>query len=233
LITDSIGTAEHLEGESLDEVRAHLAHISRQVGKCIDISRRYLSFLRHRSAGQSSVGTNQVLNDLGELLKVHPKLKKNQLVVQPLPVDVTVAINGTDLLQILLNLAINALQSSSQPHRVEVHGRLLTQPLESSLFRDDGEHHFINRNGFCNEAPLLALTVADSGGGIPPELMPKLFETRFTTKPAGEGTGLGLAIVRRFVAGARGAILVSTEPGQGACFTVFLPAHRSEAAPSR
>ena len=168
-----------------------------------------------------------MLNDLGELLKVHPKLKQNQLTVRPLAVDATVAINGTDLLQILLNLAINALQSSPQSHRVEVQARLLTEPLEPSLIRDDGENHFVNRTGFCNEAPLLALTVSDSGDGIPSEVMPKLFETRFTTKPAGEGTGLGLAIVRRLVTEARGAIQVSTLPGRETRFTVYLPVHRA------
>ncbi len=225
LINESIAAVQRLEGEPLAEVRHHLAHITRQVTKCIDISRRYLSFLRHRSSGESSVNANQILNDLGELLKVHPKLKQNQLVVRPLPVDVTLAINGTDLLQILLNLAINALQSSAQPHRVEVHGRLLTQPLEPALFREDSQHRFINGQGFGNEPPLLELTVFDSGGGIPAGVMPKLFETRFTTKPAGEGTGLGLAIVRRFVTEAQGAIQVATQPGQGTRFTVYLPAH--------
>ena len=223
LINDSIATAGYLEGEPLEQVRHHLAHISRQVSKCIDISRRYLSYLRQRSAGEGNVSVNQMLNDLGELLKVHPKLKQNQLIVHPLTVDATLAINGTDLLQILLNLAINALQSSPQPHRVEVQARSLTQPLELSLFQDDGEHRFINPDGFCNEAPLLALSVSDDGGSIAAEVMPKLFETSFTTKPAGEGTGLGLAIVRRFVTEARGAIQVSTQPGRETRFTVFLP----------
>ncbi len=193
-------------------------------GKCIDISQRYLSFLRQRSAGEATVSVNQMLSDLGDLLKVHPKLKQNQLIVRPLAVDATVAINGTDFLQILLNLAINALQSSALPHRVEVQARLLNQPLELSLFRDDAESRFINRAGFRNEAPLLALSVSDNGGSIPTAVLPKLFETSFTTKPVGEGTGLGLAIVRRFVTEARGAIQVSTQPGRETCFTIFLPA---------
>jgi len=67
------------------------------------------------------------------------------------------------------------------------------------------------------------VSISDSGPGIPPELMKRIFEPFFTTKPAGEGSGLGLDIVSKIVAKHRGRIEVSSEPGMGSCFTVFLP----------
>ncbi|MDT9002080.1 ATP-binding protein [Paucibacter sp. APW11] len=67
------------------------------------------------------------------------------------------------------------------------------------------------------------VSIADSGCGIAPELMPRIFEPFFTTKPVGEGSGLGLDIVSKIVAKHQGRIEVQSEPGQGSTFSVFLP----------
>jgi CheY-like chemotaxis protein len=67
------------------------------------------------------------------------------------------------------------------------------------------------------------LTVADTGSGIPPEAMERIFDPFFTTKNVGEGTGLGLSLVHGIVADLGGAIDVSSKPGEGACFEIWLP----------
>jgi signal transduction histidine kinase len=67
------------------------------------------------------------------------------------------------------------------------------------------------------------ITVADSGSGIPPELLPRIFDPWVTTKPPGRGTGLGLNITRDVIATHGGAINVRSEPGQGTMFTIDLP----------
>ena len=72
-------------------------------------------------------------------------------------------------------------------------------------------------------APLLAIAVKDTGPGIPPEILPKIFMPYFTTKPASQGTGLGLDIVQRLVKESKAALHVQTKPGQGTTFTVYLP----------
>ena len=63
----------------------------------------------------------------------------------------------------------------------------------------------------------------DDGPGVPSELVSKIFDPYFTTKPVGQGTGLGLSIVKRLVEQAAGAIHLHTEPGRGTTFTVYLP----------
>jgi len=70
---------------------------------------------------------------------------------------------------------------------------------------------------------LVAVSISDTGSGIPPEVQSRLFEAFFTTKKKGEGTGLGLAISRNFVVSHGGDITLTSEPGKGSTFTVVLP----------
>ena len=71
--------------------------------------------------------------------------------------------------------------------------------------------------------PLVKLWVRDNGPGIPPEVLPKIFQPYFTTKGARQGTGLGLSIVQRLIKEGRGALHVHTRSGEGTAFTIYLP----------
>ena len=124
----------------------------------------------------------------------------------------------------MLNLAINALQSGDAPHRVEVIAQLLPSDFDSSSFLDNAEERFVGRETLAKSSPLIAISVRDNGPGIPPEVVGKLFNEQFTTKPVGKGTGIGLGSVKQLVTQARGAVRLSTKVGQGTTFTVFLPA---------
>src|SRR3989441_9284385 len=136
IINQHISSATSLEGGGLELVKDRLSRITRQVNNCIEISQRYLSFLRKRSTERAPIGTRQILSDLDELMKVHPSAHKNELIIHSLKEDLFAEINGTDLIQILLNLTINALQCSPDPHRVEIYGLRLSQPLVLSQFHD-------------------------------------------------------------------------------------------------
>jgi signal transduction histidine kinase len=232
IISQRIGDAPEIGGEDLELVKDRFKRIARQVTNCIEISRRYLSFLRQNSSDNVRVWVNQVLGDLGELLRVHPSTKNNQFLIHPLPEDAVVATNGTDLIQILLNLALNALQCTPQYHRVEIRVQLLPHPLDLDMFPDGPEDRFINREDFKNAPPLLSLSVQDNGPGIQAEVMPRLFEPYFTTQPKTHGTGLGLCIVKRLLKEARGSLHVHSKVGQGTVFTVYLPAHASTQLPT-
>jgi CheY-like chemotaxis protein len=71
---------------------------------------------------------------------------------------------------------------------------------------------------------LVELSVADTGPGIPPEVMERMFEPFFTTKEVGQGSGMGLSTVHGIVHEHGGHVVVETAPGEGACFRVLLPA---------
>ncbi len=224
IINQRVGESKRLEGEDLEMVKDRLRRITRQVSNCIDISHRYLNFMRQQGSTASWVSVNQILEDLRELLNVHPSKGSNRLKILAVAENVELQINGTDLIQILLNLAINALQSTPMPHAVDVTGKVLRAPVDISQFHDGLHERALNSDGFKNAVPLLHLSVWDDGPGIPPEVMAKLFKPYFTTKPPGKGTGLGLAIVQRLLKEARGCLHIQSLPGQGTRFNIYLPA---------
>ena len=221
LINQRIGEENKIEGEELESMKDRLRRITKQVTNCIEISRRYLSFLRQNPGETMRVSVNQSLADLGELMRVHPSVKNNDLIIRPLAEDVMAQMNGTDLIQSLRNLIVNGLQCSPDRHRVEVRATVINESLKAPTA--ETQERLISNERFHNTAPLLALSVEDSGPGIPPDIMKKLFAESFTTKEDGKGTGLGLCIVQRLVARAQGAIQVRTKLGQGTTFCIYLP----------
>jgi signal transduction histidine kinase len=224
LLNQRIGSAKRLEFEDLEFVKDRLKVITRQVTNCIEISRRYLGFLRRQPNEAPRVGVNQLLADLNHLVQVHPALQKNQFAVHPLPEDIGVQINGTDLIQILLNLAVNAFQCSPLPHQVKVESEVLPESPDFTMFKDGPETRLLNVESFQSLPPLVRLSVSDEGPGIPPEILPKIFQPYFTTKDARQGTGLGLNIVQRLIKEAGGAFHVRTRLGVGTTFSIYLPA---------
>jgi two-component system, sensor histidine kinase and response regulator len=220
LINQRIGEATKVEGEELEQLKDRLRRITKQVTNCIDISRRYLNLFRAHPGETMRVSVNQTLSDIHDLMRVHPAVKNNELVFTPAPEDVVVQVHGTDLMQIVRNLTVNALQCIEAAHRVEVRAGIVNESIKPGA--DTTEERWIITEGFQNTAPLLAISICDNGRGIAAEHMPKLFAQQFTTHQAGNGTGLGLSIVRRLVSNARGAIHVRTKVGSGTTFTIYL-----------
>jgi len=223
LMSQRIGANARVEGDDLDFIKDRLKTITRQVTNCIEISRRYLSFLRQNSEENPPVGVNHILADLEQLIRVHPAVKDNEFRVIALGEEVAIKINGTDLIQILLNLAVNGFQCSPEKHSVEIKGVHLPLALDLSQFIDGPEDRLINREGFRNMAPLLALSVQDTGPGIPADVLPKIFDAYYTTKAVHQGTGLGLNVVQRLIKEAKAALHVRTKLGEGTTFTFYLP----------
>jgi two-component system sensor histidine kinase/response regulator len=211
--------------EDMEFVRDKLKTVQRQTASCIEISRRYLSFLRRsESTDHVGVGVNQLLADLDQLVRVHPSLGNHHFTVHRLEQDIGVRMNGTDLLQILRNLAVNAFQASSLTHLVDISGQVITAPLDLGQLRDGPVSRVLNVESCDNTAPLLMLTVRDTGPGIPEEILPKVFQPYFTTKGDKQGTGLGLSIISRLIKQAGGILHLHSVVGQGTTFTLYLPA---------
>ena len=212
-----------LELEDLEFIKERLRIVGRQTTNCIEISRRYLGFLRKQPGEAPRVNVNQLLHDLDQLVRVHPSRQENEFTTAPLAEDFGVKINGTDVIQLLLNLSVNAFQCASLPHRVEVGGETLHAPLKLAGFKDGPNDRLLNVESMDNTAPLVKLWVRDNGPGIPPEMLPKIFQPYFTTKGPRQGTGLGLNIVQRLVKEGNGALHVHTRVGEGTTFTIYLP----------
>jgi signal transduction histidine kinase len=119
------------------------------------------------------------------------------------------SVDGSQIQQVLANLLVNAIQAMPGGGEVEagIQRRRLKPP----------------KNGQRGEAEFLCLSVRDEGVGIPPEILQRLFEPFFTTKQPGEGTGLGLSIAYGIAQEHDGWIDVTSKPGSGSCFSVYLP----------
>ena len=119
----------------------------------------------------------------------------------------------TQLHQVMLNLAVNARDAMPQ-------GGTLTLGAENK----EVDESFSGMVPGARRGRYVVLRVADTGQGIPPEVMDKIFEPFFTTKEPGKGTGLGLATVQSVVRSHGGFVHFRSEVGQGTVFYIYLPA---------
>jgi nitrogen-specific signal transduction histidine kinase len=129
----------------------------------------------------------------------------------------TILADAVRLQQILMNLVSNAVHAMR-----EKGGVLDVLVKEYQLPRDNGSPPDLL------PGPYLMIGVRDNGQGMSEALMERVFEPFFTTKRPGEGPGMGLAVVHGIVKALKGAITVSSEPGKGSTFAVYLPIATSE-----
>ena len=224
LIHKQVNSAASLEGEEFEKMKGSIARVHGQVVRCLEISRRYLG-VRHAANGTptDSVSVNEVLLDLEELLSKHPSAEGCELMISELEQHTHAAISGTHLLRVLINLALNGLQSADAPVRVDVIAQIIPEKFDVSGFNNADDERFIVSGHFVAGRPMIAISVRDNGPGISAAVVPRLFAGPFTTKPPGKGTGLGLGSVKALVLDAKGAVRLTTKNGQGSTFTVFLP----------
>ena len=225
VLSQRVNHSTRLELEDLEFIKDRLRIIARQVGNCVEISRRYLGFLRRQSDEHNTrISVNQLFHDLDQLVRVHPSLHENEFTTTSLGEEIGIKMNGTDLIQVLLNLTVNAFQCSPKAHHIEVGGEVLRTALDLTKFKDGLNDRLLNVENMLNTPPLVKLWVRDNGPGIPSEVLPKIFHPYFTTKGPRQGTGLGLNIVQRLIKEAGGALHVHTKIGEGTTFTIYLPA---------
>jgi signal transduction histidine kinase len=129
-----------------------------------------------------------------------------------LPADLpAVAVDRDQAARVFENLALNAREAMPRGGRLTVRGAAAAPPDQLPAELPPGAY--------------VRLTVEDTGAGIPPELLPRIFDPYFTTKPMGprKGTGLGLAICRSIVRKHGGAITAASTPEHGTAVSVWLP----------
>ncbi len=183
------------------------------------VVRQLLTYSRHSEAPLTDLRLGELLTE--SLVLLRSGLPRSiQLHLHADGVDDHVTADRTQLLQVLMNLLNNARDAMG--HKGTLTISLGEETLPSPTAAP------------ANHLPpgaYVRLSVRDTGPGIPPDHLERIFKPFFTTKPAGKGTGLGLAVVQSVVARHNGAVWVESVPGEGATFHVLLP-HRPPPAPT-
>jgi PAS domain S-box-containing protein len=207
-IRTSLFTIGKTTGENENPlVRRALDRAERGVQRCDTIVAEMLDFVRHKELNRVTAAFDAwVAETLDEHLLPAPVV-----VERDLRAGVEVAFDPERIRRILINLLDNAAQALTAPGWNPPDGR----PLRITLRTEAAGPH-------------LKMTLHDNGPGIPPDVLPRIFEPLFTTKNF--GIGLGLPTVRQIVELHGGTIDAESRPGEGAAFTIWLPRGSAPAA---
>ena len=206
-----------------DAHRDDLLEIKKAAERATSLTRQLLAFSRRQVLDPRVVELNVVVTDLEKMLRrligAHIALVIDCSARSPLP---RVRADVGQLEQVIINLAVNARDAMPDG------GTLTIRTGEAALSEADCLAHsdFDVRPG-----RYVVIAVSDTGIGMDAATQARMFEPFFTTKGVGKGTGLGLATVYGIVKQSGGYIAVTSEPGKGTTFRIYLPAV-SAAAPS-
>ena len=192
-------------------IQQRLGSIQREIERCKDIAKRFLNFSRARHSQPEQVVVSLLLEDAVSLIRAHPANHGVEISRNISDPTLQLRVYPSEILQVLLNLAANALQAMDGKGTLILAAAPATPPANCQ-FRS---------NSLNPQQAFVKLSVIDSGCGISAENLQKIFQPYFTTKK--EGTGLGLAIVCELVNQSGGLIHVQSEPGHGSTFSVYLP----------
>jgi len=197
-----LGYTQLLAQENLTErARRRLSIIETQINRMGDIIQNYLSQTRG-TAPKDSVMINDLVRATLTLLQ--PVFHERGIEVRSQFSDVAPAIygNSDSIQRVLINLLDNAMYACEKSGAIQI----TTKPC-SAPPKPDG----------------ILIEVADTGTGIAPEILPKIFDLFVTTKPPGRGTGLGLVICQEIIRAHGGTIAVESSLGKGTIVTIYLP----------
>ncbi|WP_051554353.1 PAS domain S-box protein [Desulfobulbus elongatus] len=190
----------------------HLERIQEAGERASALVKQILAFSRQADAKRISVLPGLVVDEAVKLLR--PSLPSTiSIELDPSSAAWPVFADPTQLHQVLINLCTNAF------HAMEHTGGVLGIALANrELSKNDLQHRPEIQPG-----KFVELAVSDTGNGIPPEILEKIFAPYFTTKEVGKGTGMGLAIVHGIVTSHHGFITCDSEIGRGTVFRIYFP----------
>ncbi|MBI4864900.1 MAG: response regulator [Candidatus Riflebacteria bacterium] len=194
-----------------DPVRSDLLAIRTAGERAASLTRQLLAFSRRQVLQPAVVDLNSIVNGMLGMLK---RLigEDVELIVAPEPALGRVRADAGQLEQVILNLVINARDAMPGG------GRLTIETANAVL-----GHEFQDGQVEMKSGPAVVIRVTDTGCGIEESVVGRIFEPFFTTKQPGKGTGLGLATVYGIVKQSGGDVQVTSEPGRGTTFCVYLP----------
>lgn len=175
-----------------------IVHQARRIAK---LAANILEFARTHPLETRLTDIHHLLDEV--LAFISFRLQKRGIVVKTCydPNMPAMLVDPDQLEQVFLNIIINAAYAMERKDTLTV----------TTAWLNDGD------------TPTARISFADTGVGIPPKNMPRLFEPYFTTRPAGQGTGLGLYVCQKVVEKHRGRIEVESQVGKGSTFHVYLP----------
>lgn len=197
-ISDLLEDEEFKDGKNLREFHRSLNQINAQGKRCKEITHKLLSFARKTDFRIHDVQPNQLITEVLELSGQRAKYSNVQVETDLDPRLPSVHISLTEFQQLLLNLINNALYAMEKAG-----GKLSIRTR--------------------HQKETLVVEVADTGPGIPPANLNRIFDPFYTTKPVGKGTGLGLSICYGIVKKMGGEIDVDSVVDQGTTFRIQIP----------
>jgi PAS domain S-box-containing protein len=222
ILTVIQGHSELLLGGNMSErdVGTALKQISLASQRAASLTRQLLMFSRKQVSQPKLLDLNAVLQNLvsmlSRLLGEDIALKNSYATALP-PIEADLGM----LEQVVMNLAVNSRDAMPKG------GRLNISTAEIEIGQD-----YVTKRADARIGRFVCMSVSDTGCGMDAQTVVRIFEPFFTTKEVGKGTGLGLATVYGIVQQHRGWIEVSSEPGQGTTFKIYLPAAQGAALPA-
>ncbi|WP_322011186.1 ATP-binding protein [Paraburkholderia sp. J12] len=193
------------------EVRSYVEHVLNAGNRARTLVERILTFSRSGMTVRVPVRVQPVVMETLDLLKV--RLPESiDLAASLEAADAYVAGDATHIHQVVMNLCSNAVLAMPGGGKLTVVLERTHLPVATTL-----------SNGVVGPGECLRLTVADTGTGIAPDMLERIFNPFFTTRKTGEGTGLGLSLVDGIVREYGGGIHIASVVGEGTQFDVYLP----------
>jgi signal transduction histidine kinase len=213
------GTLLEMGMKKDDPSRRHLEQILSAADRATSLTQGLLTFSRKQILNPHPANLNTIVHRIEKMLK--------RLISEDIELRLSLSDQESNVLvdtgqidQVLLNLATNA--RDAMPN-----GGLLTIKTEE----EDPPADLLTETAALPTTRYALLTVSDTGSGMDKETREKIFEPFFTTKEVGKGTGLGLSMVYGIIKQHNGHILVSSEPGEGTTFKIYLPLTPKENLP--
>jgi len=194
-----------------------LQEIKQAAQRSADLTRQLLAFARKQTVTPKVLNLNETVKSMLNMLR---RLIGENIDLVWLPGENLgqIKMDPSQIDQILANLCVNARDAIGDTGKITI--------TTSNVLADAA--YCAGRNGFLPGEYVL-LTVSDNGCGMDSEMLEHLFEPFFTTKEVGKGTGLGLAMVYGVIKQNNGHIEISSVPGQGSTFEMYLPRYMARA----
>ncbi len=203
-----------------DPVRYNLEEIHKASLRARDMVRQILRFSRQDNQEVRPIQIRPIIEDALKLIR--SSIPTTIEIRQKFSAHTeAILADPTQINQILLNLCTNATHAMRESGGV----------LEVALKDIDLDKKAVTRYHELTPGKYIVLTVRDTGYGMEPDVVDRIFDPYFTTKEVGEGTGMGLAVIHGIVKKHNGAIQVYSEPGKGTTFKVLFPVAESKPVP--